>query len=302
MTQQIKLRQDRIRGRRERRKLARQARFRRQVVRYLVLIVLLVVGIYGLRYVPWCIADADRDIVVEGNQVASVDQVRGALLNCVGKPLYGLDPALLERQVRSLEAVRNAFVRRYLFPRPHLLVQVQEEFPWATFASNPEKPPEAVIAESGRIIPLSEFPAVVRPAFRIFGTRELKLSSSQVSQWASWVACIAAQTGQPVDSVDLREPQIIKVQTGDLHLRLGSADSTLTRRIGRLASVMPALGPLRERLEYIDLGLDNNVPMKLTRAIDKPGRPLAQALQASWPVGDTERQREPATPALADHM
>jgi cell division septal protein FtsQ len=266
MTLHLQQRQDHLRSRRERRKSAKRARIRRQVVRYFFLCLLLAGAAGGFLLLPWSIADAERDIVVQGNQVVDVDQVRGALLSCVGKPIFKLDPKLLEARVKSLEAVRYAYVRRYIIPRPHLVVQVLEEFPWATLYTSPDTPPVAVISETGRVIPLSQFPNVIQPEFKIYGPSGLTMNKTEVSQWAAWVAYIAAQTGKKVDSIDMRQPQNLWIADGDLRLKIGVADSTLTRRLGRLASVVPVLEKVNGQLDYIDLGLDNNIPLKVVKA------------------------------------
>lgn len=288
MTLHLQQRQDVIKSRRERRKLAKRARIRRQIVRYFFLCLLLFAAASGFLFLPWSLADAERDIEVLGNRVVDVEQVRGALLGFVGKPIYKLDPGLLESRVRSLEAVKYAFVRRYVLPRPHLVVQVLEEFPWATFYTNPDGEPEAVISETGRFIPLREFPNVVRPEFKIYAQPGLKLSKTDVGQWAAWVAYVAAQTGKRVDSVDMRQPQNIWIQDEDLRLKIGVADSTLTRRLGRLASIVPELGKVSGQLEYINLGLDNNIPLKVVKIDPKhPGTPVradAASAEQSSPV------------------
>jgi cell division septal protein FtsQ len=273
-------RQEWIRGRRERRKLARAARVRRQILRYLLLCLLLASGAGALTLLPWRLADPDRDIEVRGNSVVAVEQIRGALASDVGKPLYKLDPQRLAGQVRSLEAVRYAFVRRYLLPRPHLVVEVLEEFPWATLATDPGRPPDLVISETGRLIPISQFPSLVKPQFKIYGTADLRLSRAQVAQWAAWVAYIEAQTGEKVTYLDMRQPQDVRVQDGDLYFKIGSADSTLTRRLARLASLMPALVPFRGRLEYVDLSLDNNVPLKVAKKLESAGNAKADSLRS----------------------
>lgn len=260
----IQRRQDWIRGRREKRNLARTARLRRQIFRYSLLCLLLAVAASAFKYLPWAVTDVDYDIVVKGNQVVNAEQVRTALKDAVGKPLYKLDPHKLEDLVRSLQAVRFAFVRRYVFPHPKLVVDVLEEFPWATLAPGPGGTPEAVISDTGRIIPLERFPAIARPDFKIYGPSSLKLDAHQISQWAGWVSYIAAQTGVKVDYVDMRVPAEIAIQDGELYLKIGAADSTLTKRLGRLASLMPSLTDLHGRLQYVDLGLDNNIPLKVS--------------------------------------
>lgn len=280
MTSRVDKRQNWIRGRRQRRNLARSARVRRQITRYLLLFTLIAVGVSGFVYVPWSMTNVDSDITVRGNQVASVEQIRGALSNAVGKRLVFLNPQDMEARVQSLEAVRHAFVRRYLWPRPHLVVEVLEEFPWATFATDPESPPEYVISQTGRKIPIALFPGIYQPRFKIFGADDTEFSSKDVASWAEWVAFIEDQTGRSVDYVDLRMPHDIRVQNGELCWRVGTADSTLTRRLKRIASVMPVVERVRDDLEYVDLGLDNNVPLKIAKSLDDPKSEIAQSLDA----------------------
>lgn len=216
MTMHVEQRRERIRGRRQKRKLARTARVRRQVLRYLLLCLLLTGGAAMLTHVPWRVSNLERDIIIRGNSVASVEQVRGVLAGTAGKPIYKLDPRRLEAQLRSLEAVRYAFVRRYLFPHPHLVVDVVEEFPWATLVTDPGHPADLVISETGRLIPINEFPTIHQPNFKIYGTSEFQLTMKQVSQWATWMSYIETQTGRKVGCLDMRHPHDVRAQVGDL--------------------------------------------------------------------------------------
>ncbi|HMY54889.1 MAG TPA: hypothetical protein PK671_18145, partial [Candidatus Obscuribacter sp.] len=50
-----------------------------------------------------------------------------------------------------------------------------------------------------------------------------------------------------------------------LHLKLGMPDATLTRRLGRLVSILPTVETMKDRVEYIDLGLDNSIPLKVSK-------------------------------------
>ncbi|MBX9879257.1 MAG: FtsQ-type POTRA domain-containing protein [Candidatus Obscuribacterales bacterium] len=256
-------RRDWMRSRRERRNQTRLARLRRQVLRYFLLSLLLAAGISIFAYVGWAPMNFDRDVVVHGNQVVTRDHLRTVMAPYIGVPLYRLNPQPIEQSIKSLEAVRFVFVRRYLLPRPHLAVEILEEYPWASFATAPESPNEAVIAQTGKLIPVARFPLIVQPELRVFGQRDLKLTTESVTQWATWASYIAAQTNQKVEFFDLRQSSDIRAQSGDLYLRLGTANNTLTKRLGRLSSVIPELGPVRDKLEYIDLTIDNNIPLKI---------------------------------------
>jgi cell division septal protein FtsQ len=267
LTEHLERRKDWIKGRREKRKLARHARVRRQILRYALLAGLVALGVSGFTALQWRLQDAPNNIEVRGNQVVTDEQVKHALQAAEGKQLYKLDPKALEKNVCALPAVRYAFVRRYLAPKPHLVVDVLEEFPWASLSATPDGPVDAVISQTGRVIPVNEFPSVVQPALKITAAPGLKMTGKDVAQWDGWVNLLATQTGQNVETIDLRQPASIKVKVGDLNLHIGAADSTLNRRIGRLASVVPVLASLKNRVEYIDLSLDSNIPLKIDKHI-----------------------------------
>jgi cell division septal protein FtsQ len=266
MTKHLQKRQDFIRGRREKRKLARHARTRRQVLRYTLLLVLVGAAICGFTYLPWSIRSLANDVTIHGNQVVSDLQVRKAVGTALNQPLYTVDPRKLQTALCALPAVRHAFVRRYVFPHPQLRVEIMEEFPWATYAPTSQSAPEGVISETGRYIPLALFPKVVQPALRISGQKSLKLAASDIAQWDQWVRLIEGQTGQPVALVDMSNPTAVQAYSGGYELHLGAVDSTLQRRIGRLASVMPTIASLKQPLEYIDLSLDSNIPLKVDKS------------------------------------
>ena len=253
MTLPVEQRREWIRSRREQRKLTRRARLHRQTLRYLLLALLLSAGVAAFSYLPWSIRDINGQIEVHNNKVVTSNQIREALKDVANQPLYQLDPQKLEERVTDLSIVKQAFVRRYALPKRRMIVEVLEEFPWASFGTDPDKPTEAVICESGRIVSVADFPKVVQPDLKVYGPANLDLSAKDVSQWATWLNLIAKQTNYPVQSVDMRDLQNVIVQDGDLSLRIGSPDTTLTRRLSRLSSLQPAIEPLKERVEYIDL-------------------------------------------------
>jgi cell division septal protein FtsQ len=254
-----------MRSRRKQRKATRRARSRRQAFRYVLLIGMLVAGAACFTHLPWKLHSEQTEVIVHGNSVATRDQILKLTRAAVNVPVYRLDPKKLENQIASLKAVRHAFVRRYALPKPHLVVEVLEEYPWATYSPDPAKPAEAVIAQSGRFISIAEFPKVVQPHLVIYAQPTMKLTSREVAQWASWANYITTQTGRPVDYIDMRQPFDVKVANGDLTLKLGMPDQTLTRRLGRLVSILPAVEPIKDKVDYIDLGLDNSIPLKISK-------------------------------------
>ncbi len=269
MSLQVDRRTEWIRTRRQRRNQFRQARWRRWLIRYLALALILLAGAAGFAYLPWSLDFRDGACLLRGNHVVTGRQVAALLSVADGKPLYLIDPDSISQRLQSLPAVRFAFVRRHLLPRPHLVVEILEEYPWATFSLSPDTEAVAVISDTGRAIPLRVFPTFYRPSFTIFARPDLTLSAAQVERWSRHIAYIEQQTGKVLDYLDLRRPHEIEIGAGDLRLKIGSADQTLTKRLGRLAAVMPVVDRLQRRLDYINLSLDSNVPLKLGEAISK---------------------------------
>ncbi|MBU6450324.1 MAG: FtsQ-type POTRA domain-containing protein [Cyanobacteria bacterium REEB67] len=262
-------RRDWMKSRRKMRKAARRARSRRQTMRFTMLAFLLVLGALGFTHLPWRVHNEQAEIVVHGNAVVSREQILQAMRGAVNVPVYRLDPRQLEQKLAALKAVRHAFVRRYALPHPRLLVEILEEHPWASYSPSPDQAPTAVIAQSGRFIPIAEFPTVTKPELVIYGQPSLKLTAHEVVQWASWVDYIHVQTGRPVTSIDMRQPFDVAVQDSDIKLKIGTPDTTLTRRLGRLASILPTVSAMTEKvnIDYVDLSLDNSVPLKIGKGL-----------------------------------
>lgn len=281
-----------IKSRRKQRNLARTARLRRQFMRYLTLCGLLCLGGSMMVKLPWSVDDTETQLTVRGNYVTSRQQIAAKVEDSLGKPLFRVDPRALETSIQKLPSVKHAFVRRYAFPRPHMLVEVLEEFPWATYVPEPGKLPEAVISQSGRVIPIKDFPGIMRPPLRLYGPAALKMKAADVTQWASWCNYISQQTKMPVESINLIHPHDVIVENVEMKLKLGTPDTSLTRRLGRLTSVVTAVDPMKTKLEYIDLGLDNNIPMKLAK-ID----PVKEAQKKA--AEEAERKKAAAIAAAA---
>jgi cell division septal protein FtsQ len=211
---------------------------------------------------------------VQGNKVVTDAQIKASLKTASKVPLCQLNPRELEDRIGKLSMVKHAFVRRYCLPSPKLIVEIMEEFPWATYTTKEDIDPKWVIAESGRVISIAEFPSVIQPPLKILAQAHFHLTSTQVSQWANWLAYIEKESGKQVEIIDIREPQDIKVISKDFCLKLGKADSSLTRRLYRLGSVLAAIKPSSNKLEYINLSLDNNIPLKLAK--ENSSKPIAK--------------------------
>ncbi len=261
-----------IASRRQQRKLTKLARLRRQALRYSILSALLFAGGIAFYKIHWMVSNKDKQpcIAIKGNFVASDDQIRQVLESSINLPIFSLNPEDLEKKVESLSVIRRAFIRRYALPHPKLQVEILEEFPWATFYADPDSPAQFVVAESGKLIPIANFPHVFQPALKIYGHHKESLSfnAENVSQWANWIAYIEKQMQCPVLAIDMNEANDIKVETSKFTLALGQPDNSLSRRLYRLASVLDVMASEHKEPIYVNLGLNSNIPIKLANKID----------------------------------
>ncbi|MDZ4837923.1 MAG: FtsQ-type POTRA domain-containing protein [Candidatus Melainabacteria bacterium] len=261
-------RKDWIKSRRNKRKSARGARLARQAFRLFLVMSLFTVGIFGFTYLPWSLNNSESEIVVKGNHFTDTEQIRKVIADALYTPVYKMNPKELEKKVEGLETINNAFVRRYAFPRPHVVVEVLEEQPWASVGLNPDLPTHAVVAETGRIIPVKKFPHVTSPKLKLYVASNFKMTPVDVKQWATWVTFIENQTKEPVLYVDMRKPFDVSVRTEQLALKIGIPDAALTQRLSRLTSILPTLQTYKDTLEYVDLALDNNIPLKICKKLE----------------------------------
>lgn len=293
----VEQRKDWIKSRRNKRKTARGARLRRQIFRFFLVVTVLSLGYTGFAFLPWAVSDGSSEIIVKGNHFTSKQQIREALVGALYAPVYAVDPKKQEAKVEALETINNAFVRRYAFPRPHVVVEVLEEQPWASLGNDPEQPTHSVISETGRIIPLKKFPNVMSPALKIYAGNNLKMTPADVKQWATWVTFIETQTKQPVDAVDMRKPFDVIAYTPTLTLKIGIPDAALTQRLGRLTSILPTLAQYQDTLEYVDLSLDNNIPLKVSKKLE--GKAAAEAKAAFLAKTKVLINQQPIIPTTA---
>lgn len=293
MTLPVEKRRLWIKSRRQQRKLTRYARLRRQFFRYVLLLCVLSLGVFIFKRIQCHLYENQSGLEIKGNTVASNEQIFSVLRpQIINTPLFLLDPHELENKIQKLSAIKYAFIRRYVLPKPSLKIEVLEEFPWAavyvldnkhplridsasnsdsTTQKHTEEKAPFVVAESGRLISTSEFPHIFEPALRIYidDISHLHLSQSDIQQWTDRIAYISKQMQCPVTAIDMRERHNIKIETAKFNLVLGNTDSALTRRLNRLPSVLEVLANQHKDPVYINLALNNNIPVKLAKKTDK---------------------------------
>ena len=188
-----------------------------------------------------------------------------------------------------------------LFRNQKLIVKVKEKFPFASLSESPETPPKFVITESSSLVPIAKFPSYPRPELLIVADLNSmkKFTNQDVKQWGKWIAYIEKQTDETVKTVDLREKFDAKVTTNKTMMKLGIPDTTLTHRLSRISSIWHLVDQYRNELEYVDLALDNNIPLKVSEEIKKKNALLAKKLEEEKKKAEAEAEAETKAKAKA---
>ena len=133
--------------------------------------------------------------------------------------------------------------------------------------------PQFVVAESGRLISIREFPHVFQPALKIYcdNSAQCHFNANKVEIWANWISYISKEMQCSVLAIDMRQPHDVKVETNKFKLVLGNPDTGLTHRLYRLSSVLGVLASQHKEPVYVNLGLNSNIPVKLAKKLDRPG-------------------------------
>lgn len=193
---------------------------------------------------------------VTGNRMVSAEAVAALARAPIGEPLWRIDPGAIESRLRTLPAVRDAVVRRWLFPA-RLEVQIAERRPlmrvfgtrdhWideagALFRADPRTHalPTPVQIET------SLAPGRALPASVMAGVRLL----------------LEAWPEDPKGRLDARNPADLRALWAGWPVRFGSAED-LQAKVALLNRVLPLAKPYRDRLEYIDLRFVESPALRL---------------------------------------
>ena len=183
-------------------------------------------------------------------------------------PIYMFDTEGIRKNIMQLGPVENVYIRRFWFPA-RLQIIIQERVPIITIAPDENVEPIAFFTKGGKLIGRDFL-----PLDKSFKTVRVLTYGTQGDDYRHWdkqrvemiekvAKTVKNVSKEPLDYIDLRNPQDVYLQIKGLPIRIGELDETCYERIKRLPSIMPQIKTLDKKIKYIDLRWRNASYIKL---------------------------------------
>ena len=175
----------------------------------------------------------------------------------------------VKRHFLELAPVEEVYVRRYAFPA-RILVIIREAVPVITIAPDANIKPVAAFTKDGKLImgsdylPLpSEYKTILVLSYGNKGDDYRKWNENKVREIEKITKYVETFSREPVEYIDMRNPNDIFVKVKSVNIRLGNPDNKIYERIKRLPSILPEAKKVENKVRYIDLSWDNVNYLKL---------------------------------------
>lgn len=184
-------------------------------------------------------------------------------------PLFMKDYKQLKYKILSLAPVENVYIRRYVFPA-RLLIIIRESTPVVTVSPDANVQPVAAFTKDGRIItgadylPLpTNYKTLLVLSYGNKGDDYHKWDVNKIRELEKIAKYVETFSREPVEYIDLRNPDDIFVKIKTVNIRLGKADEKIYQRIRRIPSIIPEAKKVGNSVKYIDISWEKVNYLKL---------------------------------------
>ena len=201
---------------------------------------------------------------IVNNKIVPAQKILSALRrNQVNtKPIFLVKTDNLKDSIMKLEPVQNVYIRRFWFPA-RLQIIIIERTPMLTISPDIDVEPVAFFSTDGKLIgrdymPLAPEYKTVRVITYGSGDDYRNWDKTKVNNFKKLAMYIEADSGEPVEYIDYRNPQDVYVKIPTVNIRLGSLNSGTFDKLHRIPSLLPQVKMLNKKVKYIDLRWDTN--------------------------------------------
>lgn len=208
---------------------------------------------------------ANNRIRIDNNKIAKTNKIKASIKDVpVPKvPIFLSNMTALRKQILSLSPVEDVLIRRYAFPA-RVQIIVKESTPIVSISPDVNVRPVAAFTKEGRLItgadylPLPpEYNTLLILSYGNKGDDYKKWDLKKIDEIQKIANNVESYSGEPVEYVDMRNPDDIYVKVTTVLIRVGKNDATLNERIKRLPSILPEAEKVKAKLKYIDIRWDN---------------------------------------------
>lgn len=183
-------------------------------------------------------------------------------------PIYMARTNSIKKELMQLDPVENVYIRRYAFPA-RMQIILRERTPFITIAPDVKAPPVAFFTTDGKLIgkdflPLNKsYKTILVLSYGNKGDDYHKWDLKKLKEIQKIVRYIETYSKEPVEYVDLRQPNDVYVKINTVNIRLGKIDESVFKRIERIPSILPQVKQVKTKVKYLDLSWEKVNYLKL---------------------------------------
>lgn len=265
-----------VQKKRKLRKTRRKQSFFRNFCRFCMTVFLLFAFVFISKMPQWYLdkniftVSNNGSVVIINNRIVKSYKILALLkkLEVPDVPIYMAGTDSIEKELKKLAPVKDVYIRRYAFPA-RLQIIVKERIPVLTVSPDVKVPPVAAFSNDGVMIgreylPLSkEFKTIKVLSYGNKGDDYTKWNGAKVKEIQTIVKYVETYSREPVEYIDLRDPNDIYAKIKTVNIRLGKPDAKIYERIQRIPSILPQVKLVDSKVKYLDLSWEKVNYLKL---------------------------------------
>ena len=245
----------------------------------LVMNVLIIVALVYLTQMPQWYVDknifsvSDSDMLeILNNKIVSTNKILAALktVEVPDVPIYMAKTDNLKEKLLQFPPVEEVYIRRYAFPA-RLQIILREREPFISISPDAKVQPVAFFTKDGKLIGREYLP--LKPEFKTLLVLSYGNKGDDYSKWDlkklqkldKIAKYIEAYSKEPVEYIDLRNPEDVYVKIKTVNIRLGRLDEHVNERIERIPSILPEVQLMDTKIKYLDLRWKDTNYLKLDK-------------------------------------
>ena len=264
----------------QRSRQVRKGRKRQNAFRALmcfVVNILLIFSLYYLTTMPEWYFDKNAfstsnsgTLEILNNNIVSTQKILSALKTqkVPEVPVYMADTKDLKEKLLQFTPIEEVYIRRYAFPA-RLQIIVREREPFITISPDAKVPPVAFFTRDGKLIGREYLP--LNPKYK---TLKILSYGNRGDDYGKWdmkklqkleriAKYVEIYSKEPVEYIDLRNPEDVYVKIKSVNIRLGRLDENVYERIKRIPSIIPQVQLMDSKIKYLDLRWKDTNYLKL---------------------------------------
>lgn len=204
------------------------------------------------------------------NNIVSTSKILAALKSekVPDVPIYMAKTKNLEDKLMQFAPIEEVYIRRYAFPA-RLQIIVREREPFVSISPDVNVAPIAFFTRDGKLIGREYLPLK-----KDYNTLKVLSYGNKGDDYSKWdvkkllkienlAKYIETYSKEPVEYVDLRNPEDVYVKIKSVNIRLGRLDENAYERIKRIPSIIPQIQLMDSKIKYLDLRWEDTNYLKL---------------------------------------